>query len=201
MILFHRLVALFSPGCDSIGTVPFRQKLLKFAVELGERSSHGGYPSPLKRENCTNNGVGVAGRRWCGEANGVDVGAAGRKGREGKAVNHREMMRSAVGKAMELGRSDSLCRETSVGPPRAIYFPRSLTAFTLVGSRFVIRRHTSSSLIFLRDDLLPPVFIYEELISRNRRDTGMLPLVTSGTANRCWPSRKKLRATRAFIAF
>jgi len=157
-------------GCGS--TVPFRQKLLKFAVELGEWSSQG-YPSSLKRENCTNNRTTLQERDGATrQMVSVSAGTKGkrrrrRKKEEGKAVNRREMMRLEAGKAMGVERNDSLYRGTSVGPPRAIYFPRSLTAFALVGSRFVIRRHTSSP-TFLLDDLLCRYLFttsWEELIS------------------------------------
>lgn len=92
---------------------------------------HTGYLTPLKRENCTNNGNRVARGRWSDKANGVGVGAAGwrRKGREPQGDD------AVGGRKSDGGWKDSLCRETSVGPSRAIYFPRSLTAFALVGGQ------------------------------------------------------------------
>lgn len=107
---------------------------------------NGRRPSSLKHENCMNNKIAL---QEGNKANGVGVGvgAGGRRKGEGEPRED-----DAVGKAMELRRKAWLCRETYVGPSRAIYFPRSLTAFALVGNRFVTRRHTSPT--FLRNDLL-----------------------------------------------
>lgn len=66
---------------------------------------HAGYPSPLKRENCMNNGIAL--REGDGAIRQTAlVSASAPRGEEGKAVNHREMMRSSAGKAMGVGRND-----------------------------------------------------------------------------------------------
>lgn len=128
---------------------PFRQKLLKFAVELGGTVVTRGIRRLWSVKIARTMGP-------CCEREMERQGKRCRCRRRGGREEGREPQGDdAVGGRKSDGGvwKDSLRRETSVGPSRAIYFPRSLTAFTLVGSKFVIRRHTSSP-TFPRNDLL-----------------------------------------------